>query len=244
MPVSQSYIIPAMPEIYLGSSALIDRGFDGNDTIREASRAGFSGVQLYIDPKYQETKYLASIIDKIGETGLGLVLHLPNTVGATERRIAQQITLKHPSAKTLIHYQPTTVSPKIKGVKVGWENSITGPLTSKVESHIRETRTQAGRDRSFFVYDMGRQFYVENKSDIPRTASFIRDQLKNLNPKRDVLHLADKTDWFLSFRNSMCVLGSGVMKEFLGDLNQFSGVAVFEYENLDIALKSLSVLSN
>ena len=52
----------------------------------------------------------------------------------------------------------------------------------------------------------------------------------------------DKTSWVVKFRNCMCVLGEGVMREFLPDIRSFRGVVVFEHEDLNMAKESLPVL--
>ena len=89
---------------------------------------------------------------------------------------------------------------------------------------------------------MGRLLYASGHEEEERTIRFIREQIRALNPRKDVIHLADKTSWVVKFRNCMCVLGEGVMREFLPDIRSFRGVVVFEHEDLNMAKESLPVL--
>ena len=89
---------------------------------------------------------------------------------------------------------------------------------------------------------MGRQLYVSDETQVQEGINYIKAQIKSLDPRKDVIHLDDKTSWILKFRDCMCALGDGVMQEFLEDIKNFGGVIVFEHENLQMALDSLKAL--
>ncbi len=230
-----------MPEVYLASSALISEDFDGNRTIEEAQKAGFKGVQLFLDPKYRDRNYLESVLISLETSELGLVLHLPNIV-EEDAQVAERIVKEYPETKVLVHYLPATELPVIEGTTVGWENSKIGPLSEDMVEHLQKVKDKVFKDNTFYVYDMGRQLYASDESEVQRTIEFIRAEIRALDPKKDVIHLADKTSWILKFRDSMCALGDGIMKEFIDDINNFQGPIVFEHENLEMALKSLEVI--
>ncbi len=231
-----------MPEAYLASSALIAEQFDGNRTIEEANKVGFAGVQIFLDPKYRNPDYLESILVSLENSNLGIVLHLPNIVEEEDVKIAEKIIREHPDAKVLIHYIPATELPNIIGTTVGWENSKIGPLNEEMLTHMEEVKQKVAQNNTFFVYDMGRQLYANDETQIQESINYIRAQIKSLDPKKDVIHLADKTSWVLKFRDSMCALGDGIMQEFVEDIRNFKGVVVFEHENLQMALDSLKAL--
>lgn len=232
-----------MPEIYLASSALINEGYEGVRTIEEAKRGQFAGVQLFLDPRYRDVNYRNALFEILRQSGLGLVLHLPNIVQPEDITAAEAIVHEFPDAKVLIHYIPATQLPKIPGTTVGWENSQVGPLTDEILQHLEEVKRRVAEDNTFFVFDMGRQLYTENdETDPQKTIDYIKRIIRSLDPTNDVIHLADKWGWTMSFRETMCVLGEGLMAYFIDDIRAFAGVVVFEYENLDMAIKSLAVV--
>lgn len=231
-----------MSEIVLASSALIAEEFEGKRTIEEAQKAGFDGVQLFLDPRYREEGYADTVIDTLKASGLKLILHLPNTVEEADIRVAERIVTQFPTAKVLIHYIPTTELPKVQGTKVGWENSRVSPLDEEQLAHLAAVRQKVQDDDTFYVFDMGRPLYAATPEDQKRTIQHIKDEIAKLDPTKDVIHLADKSDWVMKFRDCMCVLGEGVMREFMDDIRAFSGPVVFEHENLQMALDSLKVL--
>src|SRR5258706_12710345 len=233
-----------MPEIYLASSALALEDFEGKRTIEEASQSGFDGVQLFLDPRYRNPEYESSILENLNQSGLKLVLHLPNTVTDEDIHIAENIVESFPDARVLIHYIPATELPNVNGTKVGWENSQIGPLSDEMVEHLRGVEERVKKDNTFFVFDMGRILYAEGEEEIAKTIDFIRLKIASLDPTKDIIHLADKTSWVLKFRDCMCVLGEGVMVNFIEDIGKFEGAIVFEHENLQMALQSLDFLKS
>jgi len=232
-----------MLEIYLATSALAEEGFEGKRTIEEARKANFDGVQLYLDPHYRDAEYREKVIEKLRESGLKLILHLPDTVEQADKEAAEAMVDAFPESRVLIHYIPTTSLPEISGTRVGWENSHIGPLESVQRKHLEEVINKVDEDGTFFVFDMGRLLYTPNEDVSPQeTIDFIKNQLQELNPQKDVIHLADKKSWILKFRECTCVLGDGVMKHFLEDIKNFKGAIVFEHENLQMALDSLTIV--
>ena len=125
------------PDVYLASSALIEEDFDGVKTVEEAQKAGFDGVQLFLDPRYRDLEYRNEAISKLKESGIGLVLHLPNVVDDEDIQAAEDIVRSFPNAKVLIHYEPATKLPEIEGTRVGWENSRNGALNSGQKEYIQ-----------------------------------------------------------------------------------------------------------
>lgn len=230
-----------MPEAYLASSALIAEGFDGNRTVEEAVNASFDGVQLFLDERYKNPDYRRSVIHSLRGTNLGIVLHLPNITTLKDIAAASEIVYEYPNTNVLIHYLPETSLPKLDSTVIGWENSLVCPLNSGQIEHIAKVKCKVQEDKTFFVFDMGRLLYTDGNTSEDEAISFIRREIKCLNPQRDIIHLADKATWTSDFRESMCTLGQGVMREFLGDIKQFSGIIVFEHEDLQMAIDSLKV---
>jgi len=234
-----------MPEIFLASSALVEEDFEGKRTIEEASGIGFAGVQLFLDPRYRNPEYRKGIINMLKDSDLELIIHLPNEVEEIDKEAAEDLSKAFPSSKMLIHYQPTTSLPKIAGTKVGWENSLVGPLDETQIKHIERVQERVSKDDTFFVFDMGRLLYTPDEdTSSQETIEYIKQQIRELDPQNDVIHLADKESWVLKFRQCMCVLGEGVMDNFLEDIRNFEGPVVLEHEDLQMALDSLSIINN
>jgi hypothetical protein len=232
-----------MPEVYLASAALKEESFDGLRTIEEAKKNGFSGVQLFLDKKYHETEYLEEIFDKLHNSNLGLVLHLPNEVEEKDKEIAMMFSKEFPNCKLLIHYLPAVQLPDIDGVIAGWENSIIGDFNDEQISHIEKVKKRVKDDDSFFVFDFGRMMYLE-ESELRKNEAFnyIKDQISRLDPRKDIIHLTDKKGWTITFRDGACVLGEGICGDLLEELFNYQGIIVFEYENLQMAISSLEVI--
>lgn len=238
-----------MCEVYLASSALIKSGFDGLATIRQANMSDFDGVQLFLDQRYREAYYRDRIVSEITTSGLGVVIHLPNEPIALDIAAARDLRKRLNEPRMLIHYSPRT-APPVADLKLGWENSKVGPLT-KVDhkTHVRKVRHAARRDGTFFVFDAVRMAYVDPSSnnraqDIEKAKKFIKSQIATLSDRRDLLHIEDKTSWVADFRDSMCVLGEGIMGVFVEQLQRYRGIVILEHENLEMAIESRSVLIN
>lgn len=237
-----------MVEFYLASSALAkeqgeDR-FDGRRTIDEAVKHDFDGVQLFLDPKYRDPLYRSEIFKRIDENpSLGIIIHLPNIVSQEDIEAAEDIAQKIPEARFLIHYKPTVEIPEINNVLAGWENSEIGKFGPDQVGHIDEVKKQAKKDNTFFVFDFGRMMYLE-EGDIGKEEAlrFIREEINALDPKKDIIHLADKTSWVLKFRDSMCALGDGICGDLLENILSYEGIVVFEHEDLQMAIDSLQVI--
>lgn len=230
-----------MPEVYLASSALVKDQFEGKRTIEEAARYGFDGVQLYLDPRYRRAEYCSQVATVLQQSGLGVVFHLPNMPTPDDfdglRRMAQEL----PKQRTVLHYLPATNRPKIDGAVIGWENSVTGRHDAK---HIRDVFNLSCREGTFFAFDFGRSQFTE-AGEFEKQAeilTFIRRMLSKLNPKKDIIHLADKKTWEGNFRDVMCALGQGICRVLIDDLRKFSGVVVMEHEDLQMAVDSIDVL--
>lgn len=230
-----------MPEVFLASAALKANNYDGLNTISEAKRHGFDGVQLYIDNRYHSNQYLIEIAKKLKSTRLGLVVYLPNTPSQTDLDVADYLARVFPDSKTLIHYFPATELPSINNTVIGWENSMTGQQDT---SHIEEVFGRSRRDETFFVFDIGRPLYApDNDPDLQSSViNFVRHMISQLDQGNDLIHLADKLTWPGKFRDVMCTLGQGICGVFLDDLRDFSGIIVLEHEDLQMAVDSLPVL--
>jgi sugar phosphate isomerase/epimerase len=224
-------------EIFLASSVI--EGFDGHQTIKQAQESGFDGVQLYLDPRYRDPEYTAETIALLCDSGLGLAIHLPNTVTEEDLAAAEVFVEKIPDVKIFIHFSPTTEAPKVKGTKVGWENSLTGVFDT---DQIEEIIEKVAEENTFFVFDPGRIMYTDEETSKEEIVAYIREKLGQLDPERDILHIADKECWTLRFRDCMCVLGEGVCAELLEDIAAFPGIIVIEMEDLEMALDSLEVI--
>lgn len=232
------------PEYCLASSALKDEGFDGLRTIEEAVKGDFGSVQLFVDKKYRNPEYLESIITNLKDSDLEIVLHLPNTLIEEDVKVAEKITQNFPDTKVLIHFEPTTTLSLIENTIVGWENSLIGRLDQEMRGHIEAVTQKVQEDDTFLVFDMGRLLYAGEKdvASQEEVIAFVKDQISKLDPTKDIIHFTDKTSWELPFREVACILGDGIMGEFMEDLANFEGQIVFEYENLGIALKSLKAI--
>src|SRR3990172_5173688 len=115
-----------MTETYLATSALIKEDFDGLRTIQEAKKAGFDGVQLFLDPKYRDENYRKAIVAELNDANLGVVIHLPNEVSLEDKKAAELLVKELPQSRVLIHFRPTINLPDIEGSLIGWENSTIG----------------------------------------------------------------------------------------------------------------------
>jgi len=232
-----------MPEVYLASSALKKENFDLLRTIEEAKNSGFDGVQLFINNQFSQEEYLKRTTEELKRSGLGLIVHLPNEVSPSDKNAAEYLVREFPDARVLIHLLPATELPDIEGTLVGWENSMVGKFGPEQVGHIDEVKKVVKKDNTFFVFDFGRMLYLEEEGVGKEEAlKFIRDEISNLDPKKDIIHLSDKKSWVLKFRDSMCVLGDGVCGELLEDIYNYSGIVVFEHEDLQMALDSLTVV--
>lgn len=227
-----------MAEIYLASSALANEEFDGLRTIEEAARAGFAGVQLFLDPRYRRDGYLAQVVRELAYSHLGLVVHLPNTIVSEDIAPVEKLAKQFPASRSLIHYLPTTILPRIGKAMIGWENSVIGWDVQ----HIQDTKEKVRKDKTFFVFDLGRPLVLEGKIDPDTAIEMVRAEIAGLRPGADVIHAADKTEWDSRFRGHWCAMGRGICQALLGDLRAFQGVVVLEHENLQMAVESLDVL--
>ncbi len=231
-----------MTETYLATSALAKEGFDGLRTVQEAKKSGFDGVQLFLDPKYRDEHYRKTLVSEIEDSKLGVLIHLPNEVSLEDKQAAEILLKELPKARVLIHYIPAINLPDIQNTLVGWENSMIGKFGPEQVGHIEEVKKKVREDNTFFVFDFGRTMYLDEEVGSENVTSFIKDEIKRLDPKRDIIHLADKGSWVLKFRDSMCVLGDGICADLLEDILSFDGVIVLEYEDLQTAVDSLSVI--
>lgn len=236
-----------MNEYYLASSALAeaqgDDKFDGVRTIEEAVKAGFDGVQLFLDPRYRDPDYRTRIFDTLSDKKLGVVVHLPNVVTDEDKELAEALAQELPDARFLIHYEPTVKKPDLKGILAGWENSRVGKLDEEMLGHVEATKTQARKDNTFFVFDFGRMMYLEEDGiGHQEVLQYIRDEIGQLDPEKDVIHMTDKTSWVLKFRDCACIVGDGICADLLPDILSYEGIVVFEHENLEQAIKSLNVV--
>jgi sugar phosphate isomerase/epimerase len=225
-----------MAEVYLASSAI--QGFDGLRTIDEAQKVGFDGVQLFLDPRYREDDYLRAVIDRLAFANLGLVVHLPNEVVTEDIVPARELIRSVPGSRALIHYLPATRLPIIEGVEVGWENSVIGYNLD----HLSQVKAAVKRDRTFYVFDMGRPLVLEGKVDSTTAVREVREEIRNLRHGVDMIHTADKDDWDTRFRGHWRAMSHGICAAFLNDLRAFDGVVVLEHEDLQMAIDSLGVL--
>lgn len=227
-----------MAKVYLASSALIKEGYDGLRTIVEAHKAGFDGVQLFLDPKYRQDRYLARITNALAFSNLGLVVHLPNEVCPADIQATEKLVKSRPDAKVLIHYLPITQLPNLNGARVGWENSQTGwdPID------IRKTKDAANRDGTFFAYDLGRQLVLDGKVTPDTAVRAVKRNIQHLKPHKDIIHAADKDNWNSRFRDHWLPLGQGICAGLLADIRNYQGIVVLEHEDLQMAVASLSAL--
>jgi hypothetical protein len=233
-----------MPErkTYLATSALIAEGFDAHRTAEEATKHGFYGVQLFVNQEYHVPRYVGSLISVLREKNLGLIIHLPNTPSPEDIQAAEDFVEEIPEASVIIHYLPATCLPQVKGTIVGWENSVNSPDLD----HVNQTLEKVKADDSFFVFDCGRLMNTNDEDTKQQVRDFIDSVLQKLDPKRDILHLGDKTNWEGKFRESMCPFGEGILAEFLPQVKEFvarGGKVVFEQEDLQMTIDSLKALS-
>ena len=84
--------------------------------------------------------------------------------------------------------------------------------------------------------------YLDEEVGSENVISFIKEELKNLDPKKDIIHLTDKGSWVLRFRDSQCILGDGIVADLLEDILSFDGIIVLECEDLQIAIDSQNVI--
>lgn len=223
------------PEVYFASS--VSPEFDGRRTIIEAIANGADGVQLFLDPRYREQAFRKEVTQRLVGQKLGVIWHLPNT--PTNEDISAMICLAGDTGQNiaLIHHLPATELPQIKGIRIGWENSIIGYFPE----HLETTKEMAERDGTFLVYDVLRMCYPSPTTDHENIIRYIRESLTGL-PEGTYLHLADKKTLGGKFRDEECALGDGIATNFLDLLRSFKGVIVLEHENLDLAIKTLSRL--
>lgn len=213
-----------MPQVYLASSALIKEGYDGLKTIVEAKRAGFDGVQLFLDHSYRQDKYLIRTINALAFGQLGLVLHLPNEVSQADIQAAEKLVKHYPGTRALIHYLPTTQLPKVEGTRVGWENSTIGfdPI------HVREVKNAVNRNGTFFAYDLSRQLVLDGTVTLDTAVMAVKRNIQYLKPRKDIIHVMP--------------MAQGICAAILADIRNYPGIVVLEHEDLQMAVASLSAL--
>ena len=224
--------------IYLATSALAAENFDAYRTIEEASKHGFYGVQLYINPDFYQPGYTTSLNTALRDKQLSLIVHLPNLPNKTDIKVTSELAEHVPDSLALVHYQPLTQLPQIRGITIGWENSVNAPEID----HVVEVREHVKKDETFFVFDYGRLMITDQEETKRQIRHFIETTLSQLRPKKDVIHLADKTSWDKKFRECPCAFGQGVVSEFLPQVKDFvtrGGRVVFEDENLQMAIDGL-----
>lgn len=226
--------------LYLASSALVAEGYSAVRTIDVASGHGFYGVQLYVNQDYYLKGYVERLIGRLNEKHLSLIVHLPNIPTRSDLKVAQAFVNGTKDSLVLVHYKPLTTLPKIRGTKVGWENSVNAPDLA----HIDEVMARVRKDSTFFVYDFGRLMYTDNAATKQVVRDFLSTTIPELRPDRDVIHIADKLYWHQRFRDCQCALGMGVMSEFLPQVQHFvsqGGRLVIEQEDLNMAIESIRV---
>lgn len=230
-----------MPEIYLASAALAKEHFDAQRTVEEASKNRFKGVQIYVNSRLHDPDYLGDLIQQLYVSRLRTLLHLPNQPLALDLQAAEEIATSTLGTRILIHHSPTNLVPVGRFSSTGIENSVTGRHDEK---HIQDVYALTRSARLFFVYDPGRSFFAAENNQVlqKRITDFTCKMIGRLNPKKDILHVADKTGWETNFRDAWCVVGQGVMAPILPTLKAFSGVIVLEHEDLGKAIASRIVL--
>src|SRR6185369_8461609 len=153
------------------------------ETVETAADNGFDSVQLYVNKVLESQEYRADLIKSIIENGIkSIVIHLPNYSDLNESILnaTQELVRLMPRGVRLvglIHYEDdiplnfpdlTTKKgnrtrpllshdiPKIKGLKVGLENSKIKEFDPK---HVMRAYHLAKLDELPFVFDIGRIMY-------------------------------------------------------------------------------------
>lgn len=235
--------------VALASSAVKD--FDLRKTVEEAKKNGFKSVQLYIDSDKFDDPYIEELINELRDINLEIVIHLRNLpeFNDKDRVQVERILNELPNRKIqiLIHYfKGMTVEdvPYINGVKVGIENSKTGVFDP---DHVEEAFELSRACNSYFVFDHGRILYAQSEEEAEKVINYIIEMINRLDPKKDIIHSADKRGWTLRFKSSWTYLGDPQGKAYplIDSLRSFhlkGGTIVFEHEDLEFAVKSKETL--
>jgi sugar phosphate isomerase/epimerase len=231
-----------MKRFYLSSAALINEHFDGLKTIEEAVKHGFDGVQLFLDTRYREREYLKKIFNKLDlYPNLGLLIHLPNEPLEIDIFTVKVIYKQYPLTKFLVHYEPLIILPLKNKVPISWENSVSKVFDPKT---IEIPLNQSRKDRTGFVFDYARIAFSQN-NNIKEQAliiEYIKHVISLLDPDTDILHAVDKTQWDKGARDGWAACGSGILKDLKQNLKNYSGIIVFEHEDLNLQIESFKNL--
>jgi hypothetical protein len=223
-------------KIYLANAAFKPAGYDFALTLEAAARAGFAGVQLYVNEANQRSRsMLARVGRRARDAGLDMLVHLPDTVTEATARAARLLLQFQRTPRALIHYRPGQPLPTIEGIRIGLENAVQG-----LDAAYYEQWTHACRRRgTFAVFDVPRLF-GRRGVDLKTAQAFAHQALSRLR-STDVVHLIDQKHPG-SRRADWCVLGRGLLRPLLPLLAAHAGPIVLEFENLSQAVASKAVL--
>lgn len=231
--------------------------WDNIETVKTALEYGFTTVQLFIDPLVRQDKYRAELIQLLKSTQLILVLHLPDIekenpdLNAEYIRITEEIVSTIDNKVTILIHHTEDMNedsiPKILGKPVALENSKTGFYDPQSVTQPLELCRAVNVP---FVFDWERILYTKQPDGTIVSESeiivFIKSVLEVLDPSRDIIHLRDKFEWSIPYRQSITVFPKGINKAFIEEIKGFEragGLVVWEYEQMDLTLASLKALA-
>lgn len=229
-------------------------------TIDFAEQNGISSIQLFLNDKFVgDEEYMIKVVEQLlASTKIHtVVIHLPNDFREiTESYIIRTEwlinLLPHKKFVVLTHYEEGMSKediPIVNGNRIAIENSKTGEFDRQ---HVLAALDLAREAEVPFVFDLGRIMYLDPESprfrgEVIQLFAFIEDMIGELDPNRDIIHAADKTDWKARFRDCWTYLGDLQGKAFphIPSLSRFSadgGVIIFEHEDTDLAWKSVQAI--
>lgn len=232
---------------------------NSNTTASEYARINaYDAIQLYVSQDFLVDEAQDRIIANIVEAGIKqVVIHLPNFENLTDKEIEKTESFidklpENVKWRALIHFGgivdgvqsviPFERIPLIKGRPVCIENSKTGIYDP---SHVASAFQLSRILRSGFVFDIGRILYPDDRGIInpEEVYKFITAMIYQMDPERDLIHAAGKTDWIKRFREAPSAFGepddiTAPLKSILLAFHNAGGVIVFEHEDVGMIEKS------
>lgn len=228
------------------------------ETVRLAAENNIPVVQLFVNVSLDNPGYFDELVNLLKETGVKVVVHLPNLGRIRDEDLYNVIDLYEAvpdlMVGTLVHHQPSTDKVPVpegayklfRDIPVAIENSVTGNFN---EQSVYQA-IQVARDLSVpFVFDPLRVMYLPEGQESRQLAvvRFIENIINQLDPEKDIIHLADKTSWTQPMRECVSALGGyeGVMFPVIPTIKEFiakGGTVIMEHENVEMALASVEFL--